>query len=229
MLPWKEKKERSMKLLALLQTKALVTIAAGMLLVGGTTAAFAATPAGQTVMQTLTHTHPTVTAVATHGSKNQAQGTPAHGQPTCPGLTDAQNLAASYQLSTESTGAAVTAICALHDGTFQGTTAAGASVTASQVYGYGEIDQLLTYAQYLAAHDGANASGKLSDANVSSYLADALHSCGTTPVQVCVQKNVPGSSHGSQPTTTPTPNGDKPTTTPTPNGNKPTATPTPHH
>lgn len=218
-----------MKLLALLQTKALVTIAAGVLLVGGTTAAFAATPAGQTVMQTLTHTHPAVTAVATHGSDHQAQGTPAHGQPTCPGLADAQNLAASYQLSTASTGTAVTAICALHAGTFKSTTTAGASVTASRTYGYGEIDQLLTYAQYLAAHDSANAAGKLSDANVSSYLADALHSCGTTPVQVCVQKNVPGSSHGNQPTMTPTPNGNKPTTTPTPNGNKPTATPTPHH
>lgn len=218
-----------MKLLALLQTKALVAIIAGVLLVGGATAAFAATPAGQTVVQTLTHAHPTVTAVATHGHGSQSQATPASGQKSCPGLSDAQNLAASYHLSTTSTGAAVTAICALHDGTFKGTTTTGASVTVNRVYGYGEINQLLTYARYLAAHDSANTSGALNDTNVSSYLADALHSCGTTPLQVCVQKNVPGSSHGNKPTTTPTPNGNKPTGTPTPNGNKPTGTPTPHH
>lgn len=218
-----------MKLLALVQTKALVTIVASVLLVGGATAAFAATPAGQTVVQSLVHTRPTVTAVATHSSGSEAQGTPAHGQKNCSGLSDAQNLAASYHLSTASSGAAVTTICALHQGTFKGTTTGGVSVTASRVYGYGEIDQLLTYAQYLAAHDSANTSGKLDDTNVSSYLADALHSCGTTPLQVCIQKNVPGSNHGNKPTTTPTPNGNRPTTTPTPNGNRPTGTPTPHH
>lgn len=218
-----------MKLLALLQAKALVTMVAGVLLVGGATAAFAATPAGQTIVQTWTHTHPTVTAVATHGSESQAQGTPASGQKSCPGLSEAQDLAASYHLSTTSTSAAVTTICALHNGTFKGTTTAGASVTANRVYGYGEINQLLTYAQDLAVHDSTNTSGTLDDTNVSSYLANALHDCGATPLQVCVQKNVPGSSHGNKPTTTPTPNGNKPTGTPTPNGNKPTGTPTPHH
>lgn len=45
-----------MKLLALLKAKALVTIVAGFLLVGGATAAFAATPTGQTVVQSIAHT-----------------------------------------------------------------------------------------------------------------------------------------------------------------------------
>lgn len=198
-----------------------------------TTAAFAATPAGQTVIQTVTHTHPTVTAGASHTPDARIQGTPTHGPKTCPGLADAQNLAASYHLSTTSTGAAVTAICTLHDGTFKGATTAGVSVTADRVYGYGEIKQLLTYAQYLAAHDHANTTGKLSDINVSSYLADALHSCGSTPLEVCLAKHlpgfVPGTGHDNKPTTTPTPNGNAPTTTLTPNGNKPTGTPTPRH
>jgi hypothetical protein len=192
------------------------------LLVGGATAAFAATPAGQTVVQSFTHAHPTVTASATHRATPEARGTTSHGQKTCPGLADAQNLAASYHLSTASTGATVEALCALHEGTFTGTTTAGVKVAASRVYGYGEIDQLLTYAQYLAAHNSANAGGKLSDTNVSSYLANALHSCGPTVLESCLKTNIPGFTPGNG-------HGNKPTTTPTPNGHKPTETPTPHH
>src|SRR5690348_4861249 len=128
------KKERYMKLLALLQAKALVAIVAGVLLVGGATAAFAATSAGQTVVQLSTRTHPTVAAAATHGSAPQASGTNSYSQNTCPGLSDAQNLAASYHLSTTSTGATVEALCALHEGTFTGATTAGVKVTASRVY-----------------------------------------------------------------------------------------------
>lgn len=219
-----------MKLLTLLQTKAIVTIAAGVLLVGGATAAFAATPAGQTVVQSLTHAHPTVTAAATHGAEDQ--GTPAHGQKDCPGLTEAQNLAKSYHLSTASNGAAVSAICALHEGKFSGMTTAGAQVTASRVYGYGEIDQLLTYAQYLAAHASTSAGSTLSDTTVSSFLADALHSCAAMPVERCLMKNIPGFTPGANQngsSSTPTSNGNRPTTTPTPNGSRPTGTPTPHH
>jgi len=218
-----------MKLLALLQTKALVTLVAGVLLVGGAVA-FAATPAGQTAVQSLIHAHPTVTAPTTHDAQGNAQGTAGKDHTSCPGQADAQNLAATYQLSTSSTGNAVTALCALHQGTFKGTTTAGVSVIASRVYGYGEIDQLLTLAQYLAAHDSANVGGKLSDSNVSSYLANALHSCGSTPLEQCLLTNIPGfqpgSNHSNKPTATP--HGNKPTTTPTPHGNKPTATPTPH-
>ena len=222
-----------MKLLALLQTKALVTLVAGVLLVAGATAAFAATPVGQTVVQSLSHAHPTVTAAATHSAKGNTQGTTGKDHASCPGQSDAQNLATRYQLSTASTGNAMTAICALHQGTFKGSTTGGVSVNSSRVYGYGEIDQLLTYAQYLAAHGSANVGGKLSDSNVSGYLANALHNCGSTPLETCLMTNIPGyqpgNGNGNKPTSTPTPHGNQPTTTPTPHGNQPTATPTPHH
>jgi len=222
-----------MKLLALLQTKALVTLVAGVLLVGGAAVAFAAMPAGQHVVQSLTHAHPTVTAAATHSAQGNAQGTAGTDHASCPGQSDAQHLATKYQLSTASTGTAMTAMCALHQGTFKGTTTGGVSVTASRVYGYGEIDQLLTYAQYLAAHDRANVGGKLSDSNVSGYLANALHTCGATPLETCLMTNLPGfqpgNGNGNKPTSTPTPHSNQPTTTPTPHGNQPIATPTPHH
>jgi len=222
-----------MKLLALLQTKALVTLVAGVLLVGGAAAAFAATPAGQHVVQSLTHAHPTVTAAATHSAQGNAQGAAGTDHASCPGQADAQNLVTKYQLSTASTGTAMTAMCALHQGTFKGTTTGGVSVTSSRVYGYGEIDQLLTYAQYLATHDRANVGGKLSDSNVSGYLANALHTCGATPLETCLMTTIPGfqpgNGNGNKPTSTPTPHSNKPTTTPTPHGNQPIATPTPHH
>ena len=221
-----------MKLLAHVQTKALVTLVAGLLLVGGT-AAFAATGAGQNVVQSLTHAHTMVTAAATHDAKGNAQGTTGKDHASCPGQPEAQNLAASYHLSTVSTGNAVAAICALHQGTFKGSTTGGVSVTSSRVYGYGEIDQLLTYAQYLARHDHANAGGKLSESNVSGYLATALHTCGSTPLETCLLTHMPGfrpgNGNGNKPTSSPTGHGNKPTTTPTPHGDKPTATPTPHH
>ena len=222
-----------MKLLALLQIKALVTLVAGVLLVGSVAVAFAATPSGQNVVQSLTHAHPTATATAPHSAKGNAPGTAGQDHASCPGQSDAQNLATKYQLSTASTGNAVTAMCALHQGTFQGSTTGGVSVTSSRVYGYGEIDQLLTYAQYLAAHDHANVGGKLSDSNVSGYLANAVHTCGSTPLETCLMTTMPGfqpgNGNGNKPTSTPTPHGNKPTTTPTPHGNQPIATPTPHH
>lgn len=212
-----------MKLLALFQTKALVTVAAGVLLVGSATAAFAAMSAGQAVVQSSAHAHSTATVAATHATQGTAQRTTGTGHTSCSGLADAQNLAAQYHLSTSSTGAAVIALCALHQGTFKGTTMAGISITSSQVYGYGEIDQLLTLARYLATQTGDT----LSDSNVSSYLADALHTCGSTPLEQCLITNIPGFHSGNKPTPTSTPHG-KPTVTPTPPG-KPTTTPTPHH
>ncbi|HEX6481865.1 MAG TPA: hypothetical protein VF043_23735 [Ktedonobacteraceae bacterium] len=222
-----------MKLLALFRTKALVMLVAGVLLVGGATAASAATSAGQTVVQSLIHAHPAATAAATHSAQGNAQGTAGKDHASCPGQSDPQNLATRYHLSTASTGNAVTAICALHQGTFKGLTTGGVSVTSSRVYGYGEIDQLLTFAQYLAAHDRAHADGKLSDSNVSGYLANALHTCGSTPLETCLMTNIagfqPGHGNSNKPTSDPTPHGNKPTTTPTPHGNQPSATPTPHH
>lgn len=115
----------------------------------------------------------------------------------------AQNLATKYDLSKDSKGNAMRVICALHQGTFKGATTGG--VAASQVYGYGEIDQLMTLAQYLAAHDSANVDGKLSDANVSSYLANALHACGSSPLETCLQTTIPNYHSGNKPTGTPTP------------------------
>jgi len=150
---------------------------------------------------------------ATPGTQQNGQGS---GQPNqnpsaCPGLPDAQKLAKSYHLSTSSQGAAVLAICALHQGTFKGTASDGTTVTASRVYGYGEIDQLLTYAQYLAAQDPTNQGGQLSDTNVGSYLATALQSCGSSPLATCLQTHIPNYQPGKH------------------NTNKPTVTPTPHH
>lgn len=226
-----------MKLLALLKAKALISVVAGLLLVGGATAAFAATPAGQAVVKSVAHNNATVTAQATSANHHDGQDTATpkgQGKPACPGLSDAQHLAASYKLSTDSKGHAVQALCTLHAGTFTGTTTSGKAVKISRVYGYGEINQLLVYAQYLASHNAANTGGKLTDDNVSGYLSNALHSCGTTQLEKCLRTNIPGyqPGNGAQPTATGTP-GSKPTGTPggkptgTP-GSKPTGTPTPH-
>ncbi len=158
---------------------------------------------------------------ATPGTKQNGQGTgqPNQHQSACPGLSQAQKLASSYHLSTDSQGDAVQAICALHQGTFKGAASDGTLITASRVYGYGEIDQLLTYAQYLAAQDKTSPDGKLSDTNVRSYLAAALQSCGTSPLATCLQTHMPNYQPGNQ-------NGNGKGQG---NANKPTATPTPHH
>lgn len=218
-----------MKLLVLFKAKALIMVVAGLMLAGGATAAFAATPAGQSVVQSITHGQSTATAAATPGNRHgQDTATPKGQKPTCPGLSDAQHLATSYHLSTESKGNAVQDICALHEGTFKGTTTSGTAVKVNRVYGYGEVGQLLIEAQYLAGHDTANAGSKLTDDNVSGYLANALRLCGTTPLEKCLRTTIPGyqPGNGSQPTATATGTpGNKPTGTP---GNKPTGTPTPH-
>ncbi len=145
----------------------------------------------------------------------QNTGQPTQGQSSCPGLSQAQQLASKYQLSPDSQGAAVKAICALHQGTFTGTTSAGTPVVATRAYGYGEIDQLLTSAQDLAAQNQTSPGGKLSDSNVSSYLATTLLSCGSSPLATCLQTPIPPGQPGNH-------NGQG-------NGHQPTATPTPHH
>jgi hypothetical protein len=206
-----------MNLLTLLKGKLLVSVVASVVLVGGATVAFAATSAGQTVVQSLIQRHSTVNTNATSSTRHKGQSTdqPNQDPSACPGLPDTQKLAKSYHLSTSSQGAAVLAICALHQGTFKGTASDGTTVKASRVYGYGEIDQLLTYAQYLASHDTTSPGGNLSDANVGSYLATALQSCGTSPLATCLQTHIPnyqpgkhtdnskGQGHGNKPTATP--------------------------
>jgi len=204
-----------MNLLTLLKGKLLVSVVASVVLVGGATVAFAATSAGQTVVQSLIQRHSTVNTTTTSSTRHKGWGTgqPSHDPGACSGLPAAQKLASSYHLSPNSQGAAIMAICELHQGTFTG--------TAGRVYGYGEIDQLLTYAQYLAAHDASTPGGKLRDDNVHSYLAAALQSCGTSPLATCLQTHIPNSQPGKH-NGNGNGNGNG-------NANKPTATSTPHH
>ena len=235
-----------MKWIGLLHAKLIIVALISAAVVGGATAAFAATPAGQRIVHGLTVTgHAQMTpspSPVSHQNNSKDTNKDKH-QKSCPGLPEAQQLAAKYGLSTESQGAAVMALCALHTGTFKGTTPTGTVVSSQHVFGYGEIDMLLAYARYLATHDQANASGSLANSNVQSYLALALKGCGTTPVPVCVTTALSGHQpgHGSTngtPTGTGHGNnqgagngnsdpgqgkGGKPGTVP------PTGTPAPHH
>jgi hypothetical protein len=202
-----------MNIVALLKAKLLVMAVASVVVVGGVTAALAATPAGHQLFYASSNgAQATKTPHAADQQHQQGQAN------TCPGLADAQHLAAQYALSTTSQGNAVQAICALHIGAFKGTTPNGSSVSSDRVFGYGEIDQLLTYAQYLATHNKATSSSKLTDANVESFLAEALQSCGKSPIEQCLKDNIPNFQPGNG-------GGND-------NGNgagKPTGTPTPHH
>ena len=213
-----------MKFVHFLRGKLVAAAIVGIVIAGGATAAFAATPAGQDLVHTLTGpAHAKVTATVDsqagdpHANNHQTNN---DNKNTCPGLPDAQRLAAQFALSTASNSDDIQAMCSLHQGTFKGTTPGGASVSSNQVFGYGEIDALLTYAQNLASHDTANAGGKLTSANARGFLAEAVQSCGTMPLVTCLKTNIPGfqpgngndGSHGHG------------------NGNgKPSSTPTPHH
>lgn len=209
-----------MKFVHCLRGKLIAAAIAGIVIVGGATAAFAATPAGQDLVHTLT------TPAQTKGASNedsQAGNPHAHkhranndNKSTCPGLPDAQRLATQFALSTASKSDDIQALCSLHQGTFKGTTPNGASVSSKRIFGYGEIDALLTYAQFLASHTTANAGGKLTSANARGFLAEAVQRCGTTPLLTCLQTHLPGfrpgsgkeSSHGNdhgKPSSTPTP------------------------
>ena len=206
----------------LLQGKLIVVVLIVVAVVGGATA-FAATSAGQGLVHAIAgQAQATATPQGeSHGKTPQANTThqaDTSTKNTCPGLADAQQLATQFALSTASTSDDIQAVCALHQGTFTGTTPKGAAVASKRVFGYGEIDQLLTYAQFLASHDTANTGGKLTSANARGFLAEAVQSCGTTPLVTCLKTNIPGfqpgnsneSSHG--------------------NGHgKPSSTPTPHH
>jgi hypothetical protein len=219
------KEEVCMKFVQIVKGKLLVTVLAGVVLIGSATAAFASTPAGQGIIHAVAHSQSTAT---THGKASQknkdhttATSTASHGN-SCPGLPQAQQLAGEFSLSANSTGDAVQSICALHQGTFKGTTSSGTAVNSSRVFGYGEIEMLLTYAQSLASRDKANTSGKLTSDNARSYLAQALQSCGATPLETCLKTNIPGFQPGST-NSQQSDHGHS-------NGNgKPTSTPTPHH
>ena len=211
-----------MKFVRVLQGKLIVVVLVSVAVVGGATA-FAATAAGQGLVHAIaSQAHaPATPDVESHGNTLQANTThPADKstQNTCPGLADAQQLATQFALSNASTSDDIQAVCALHQGTFTGITPKGASVSSKRVFGYGEIDALLTYAQFLASHDTANAGGKLTSANARGFLAEAVQSCGTTPLMTCLKTNMPGVEPGNSNATS---HG---------NGNgKPSSTPTPHH
>lgn len=193
-----------MKIIALLKAKFVVTVITGVILAGGATAVVAATPAGQHLFHATSHAAQ-ITKTSDADQPSQKDHTNA-----CPGLADTQNLATKYALSSESQSSAVQAICALHTGSFKGTTPGGSAVSSSRVFGYGEVDQLLTYTQYLATHSKANSTGNLTDGNVQSYLAEALQTCGTSPLEQCLKTNIPNYQPGN-------------------GGGKPVGTPTPHH
>ncbi len=185
-----------MKLAHLLKGKLLVAALLSITVASGTTAVFAATPAGQGVvhaMMAMAHAQAATHKNGHHASSHKAAGRKSS---TCPGLPEAQQLAAKYSLSTDRDGDAVQAICALHRGTFVGTTPAGASVSSQRVFGYGEINKLLAAAQFLATHDKAN--GKLTDSNVRSFLALALQHCGTTHLETCLKTHVQPSNKGDE-------------------------------
>jgi hypothetical protein len=222
-----------MKFIHVFKTKLLVTVLASLALIGGATAVFASSPTAQDIVHTITHSRPTATTSDTaghkHTSKSHDNDTGNHAT-SCPGLPEVKDLAMKFALSADGTGDAVQAICALHQGTFKGTPTGNASVSSSRVFGFGEIDMLLTYAQFLASHDKANTAAKLTTSNARSYLAQALQGCGTTSLETCLKTNIPGFKPGA---------GDNEGTGHTNNQNsdhghangngKPTSTPTPHH
>src|SRR2546430_9850063 len=202
--------------------KLMVAAFASIVLIGSAPAVFAATPAGTGIVHSITHVQSSTAAkkdVSSH--KNNGHDATSH-RNSCPGLPEAQQLASKYSLSTASKSSAIQAICALHQGTFKGTTSSGESVSSRRVFGYGEIDMLLAYASYLATHNKTSASSKLTSDNLLNYLAQALKSCGAMPLGTCLKTNIPAfqpgknngngsgtgnsSNHGNgKPTSTPTP------------------------
>ncbi|GHO88961.1 hypothetical protein [Dictyobacter formicarum] len=209
---------------ASLKGKIIATALVGVALVGGGTAAMAATPGGQSFVKTITSSVSSATP-SSHSSSNQdghGDKVSATAQATdhsnaCPGLADAQNIAKAFSLSTDSKSATIKTFCSLHDGSYKG---------LNHALGYGEINNLLTYAQSLAKKGNAT----LTDSNIDFYLATALKNCGSSPIAVCVKANEPGTQHGSS--------ADHNTTGTTNSGNagkgsgtsaKPTATPAPRH
>ena len=76
-------------------------------------------------------------------------------------------------------------ICALHQGTFKGTSSKETAVTSQHVLGYGEIEHVLAQAQQLATKVGQ----KLNDGNVAQLVADALQSCGSMSLLQCLHSH----------------------------------------
>ncbi len=150
-----------MRLSSLFKGKLLVMALVSVAFVGGVMAVAVATPGAQSLV---------------HAARATVAG---HHNP-CPGLPEAQKLAKSFSLSTDSTSNDVLAICALHRGKFPGTT---------QVFGYGEIKDLLIFARFLAG-------GNLNNTNIVDSLIEAIQKCGQTRLEVCLKTNIPGFQPG---------------------------------
>jgi hypothetical protein len=97
------KEEVYMKFLYAVKGKLLVAVLAGVVLIGGATAAFAATPAGRSVVDSAAHQPSAAVTPGAASHKNHGQGTPGAGN-TCPGDPEAQHLASAFSLSTDSAG-----------------------------------------------------------------------------------------------------------------------------
>jgi hypothetical protein len=211
--------------------KVVVATLVGTVLVGGTGVTLVATPMGHALTQQVVGIHTTTTtsgsdqkeahhgtATATAGGQTSDQKGHNH---ACAGLDEAQHVATQFALSTKSNANAVLVICALHDGSFK-QTINGHTVKIEHALGYGEITQVLTYAQTLAVKQGT----KLTDSNVQMYVATALQTCGSTPIVPCIHgQTTSGLSTNGKPDSIPTPHVNA---LPTPHVNgKPLSIPTP--
>lgn len=183
-----------LKMLTLFRNKILILVALVVIVLGGTTVALAATMSGRqtTHPPAVSHLRVTATATAGHRSDDDQEGdddTGADGQgQSCSNQEDVQNFLQRFHLATTKEGAAVQAVCALHAGTFKGTTPKGAAVSSTQKFRFREIVQLFVLARSLAMKDGV----KLNDTNVVSYLAAAVQTCSTfSSTAACLKSTLP--------------------------------------
>jgi len=179
---------------SLLKGKALIAVLAAALVAGGG-AAMAATPMGQSAIHSMSNTHSDAAAHPTaHPDKDKSQkdqndqnkdkdDANAHAT-DCSAMPAIKQLATEFGLSTAATSNAIKTICALHDGTFKGTTTAGAAVSSTRVFGLGEIEALLALAKH-------NNGASLTDANVQAQVANVLQHCGSNSLMACVKADIP--------------------------------------
>lgn len=175
---------------SLLKGKALVAVLAAALVAGGG-AAMAATPMGQNAIHSMNNTH---SDAAAHPDKDKSQNNKddqnkdkddANAHATdCSAMPAVKQLATEFGLSTAATSNSIKTICALHDGSFKGTTTAGASVSSTRVFGLGEIEALLAMAKH-------NSGTSLTDASVQAQVANVLQHCGSKAAMECVKSDMP--------------------------------------
>jgi len=184
----------------LLKGKVLAAILVGVFVAGGSVAVMAATPMGQNAVPPTSNTakaavtaHPTTEprqedkGQNDDGADKDSKNTTNNQTTGCPALPQIQQLASEFGLSTAATSNTIKTICALHDGTFKGTTSAGAAVSSTRVFGVGEIEALLALSKFTATHSGTN----MTDANVQTLLANVLQQCGSKSLIDCVKDVIP--------------------------------------